>query len=368
MLDPRPVGTACTLHGSGLLWKLIWNEPAQYKLAMEAKDELLELIPQLEDESGIDVELHSFDTILPIFNDDDQVALDRDVSTSSHDISLQWLDQDGVLACEPRINREVRRGAVLENSAQVDGYKLSLAFASGARRKGARFYPLKVVGLEREGDRVTSVIHTAGRISCDAVVMCMGAWAGAATAWLDFPVPIYPLLGETIRMTHPDQFPMKVSRPTGGGATPRVDGLLMVGATGTSRFNDLEGSSMKLELQCEPTISGYEEMIAPSVHVLPDLARGKIVYHLAGPRPLSADGMPMIGPIPGTRGAYVATGHRNKGIHLSAFTARIIRDFVLTGNSVTKNPLDCFKAERFAGQENIQVSALGITDELRRML
>ncbi len=368
VLDDKPVGSGCTYHGSGLVWKMIWNATPQYKLAMEARDVLFEIVPQVQEESGVDPMLHFFDTLMPMFNDEDLIPLQRDIETSDGDAEVEWLDREEVLAREPRINPEVQRGAFLEGSAQIDGYELALAYAAAAKRKGAQFWSLKAMGLEKEGGKVTAVRHTGGAIPCKHVVICMGAWSDIASEWLDYPVPVRPLKGETLRVRHPEEFPLKVSRPTGGGATPRRDGLLMTGATGASRFSDRPEGIMKLELDFEPTAAGFEQMIAPSLYVLPCLKEAELVYHLAGPRPLSADGMPIIGPVPGLEGAYVATGHRNKGIHFSALTGRIIRDFIATGSAETINPLNTFLTERFAGMDEIEFTAAGITDEIRRML
>ena len=370
VLDDKPVGSGCTYHGSGLIWKLIWNEPLQYRFAARATETLYDVVPVVRELSGIDPQLHRFDTILPIFDEGDVVALERDIETSAGDVEVEWLDRDEVLAREPRINSEVERGAFLTDSAQVDGYHLARAFAGAAIRKGAQFLSLRATGVECENGRVTGVVHTGGRISCSQVVICMGAWSGLASDWLGCPVPIVGLKGETIRMQHPETFPIKINRPSGGGAAPRIDGLVMVGATGTNRFNDRPGDLMKLDLDFEPTVEGRTSMLEQSTWVVPSLGEGEIVYHLAGPRPLTADGMPMIGAVPDAEGAYVATGHRNKGIHLSALTGRTIRELIVGETpTVEKDVLDRFDPARFAGQAEIRITAPGIADDdLRRML
>ncbi len=69
VLDDKPIGSGCTLHGTGLVWKMIWNEKVQYKLAMEARDVLFDVVPRLHDSTGIDPLLHRFDTLIPIFDD-----------------------------------------------------------------------------------------------------------------------------------------------------------------------------------------------------------------------------------------------------------------------------------------------------------
>jgi len=53
------------------------------------------------------------------------------------------------------------------------------------------------------------------------------------------------------------------------------------------------------------------------------------VAHLAGVRPLSADRMPLIGPVPTIEGVYLAAGHGTKGIHLAPVTAEIVAAMVV---------------------------------------
>ena len=366
VLDDKPIGSGCTLHGTGLVWKMIWNEKIQYKLAMEARDVLFDAAPRIQEASGIDPQLHLFDTLMPIFDDEDVVRLERDIETSDGDIEVQWLDRGDVLAMDPRINPEVQRGAFLKGSAQIDGYELAQAQAKAARNTGVEFLRLRAIGLEKQGGKISAVVHTGGTIPCQNVVICMGAWSDVATRWLGFPVPIKPLKGETIRLRHPDEFPLQIARPSGGGTSPRKDGILSAGATGTNRFSDLPGDMIRLDYDPTPTVEGRDYMLSQSTYVIPSLDRAEVVYHLAGSRPLSADGMPVFGPVPGVDGAYVATGHRNKGIHLSAFTGQVIRDFITTGTAETRTPLDRFLPQRFAGQESIEFNVDGVTSASAR--
>jgi glycine oxidase len=71
--------------------------------------------------------------------------------------------------------------------------------------------------------------------------------------------------------------------------------------------------------------------------------------------------LPIIGPVPHLEGAYIATGHRNKGIHLSTVTAVLIRDFVTTGASGLRTPVDKFLPGRFAGQQQVEFRVEGVT-------
>jgi glycine oxidase len=361
VLDDHPIGSGCTFHGTGQVWKMVWNETAQYRLGMEATKPVLELAAVVAEDTGIDTGLHGFDTLIPIFDESDRIRVDRDVSTSAGEIELEWLDHKQVLELEPRLNPEVQTGALMKGGFQIDAYRLTQAVARVAMAKGAEFLPLRAIGVVKHGDRVVAVQHTGGSIACGAVVIAMGAWSGAATDWLGFPIPIKPLKGETIRVRPTEPLSLAIWRPSGGTAFPRKDGSVSIGATGTNRFRDLSESTVKLDYDHEPTLEGAAELVSKACYVIPQLRQAEVVYHLAGPRPLSMDGMPIIGPVPGLSGAYVASGHRNKGLHLSALTATIIRDFVTQNKATTETDLTRFLPDRFTNRQSLEIDVAGVT-------
>jgi glycine/D-amino acid oxidase-like deaminating enzyme len=163
-----------------------------------------------------------------------------------------------------------------------------------------------------------------------------------------------------IRVRYPGPFPHEVYRNSGGGVAPRKDGLLSIGATGTNRFDDTSDDLVRLDFDTRGTPGGRDHILRKSLYVVPDLERAEVVDHLAGPRPLSADGMPIVGPAPGLEGAYIATGHRNKGIHLSTITAKIITDFIVKGRAEVDTPLDIFLPQRFA-EKDVTFKIAGVT-------
>jgi D-amino-acid dehydrogenase len=57
--------------------------------------------------------------------------------------------------------------------------------------------------------------------------------------------------------------------------------------------------------------------------------QGRVVAEWAGYRPCTSDGMPVIGAVPGTPGAYVGTGHAMMGMTLGPVTGRVLADMVL---------------------------------------
>ena len=83
----------------------------------------------------------------------------------------------------------------------------------------------------------------------------------------------------------------------------------------------------------------------------PALARAKVVARQACHRPVTTDGLPLIGRVPGLRGAYVATGHSVWGILNAPATGEAIAALVTEGVSGTVglSPFDPGRFGRRAG-------------------
>jgi glycine/D-amino acid oxidase-like deaminating enzyme len=74
----------------------------------------------------------------------------------------------------------------------------------------------------------------------------------------------------------------------------------------------------------------------------PVLASAKILARQACHRPVTREGLPLIGPIPGLQGAYVATGHSVWGILNAPATGEAMAELIADGaaRSVDLSPFD----------------------------
>jgi D-amino-acid dehydrogenase len=62
---------------------------------------------------------------------------------------------------------------------------------------------------------------------------------------------------------------------------------------------------------------------------LPRLGTARPVSEWCGLRPMSVDGVPIVGPLPGVEGVSVATGHGMLGLTLAPVTGELIANHVL---------------------------------------
>ena len=303
-----------------------------------------ELAESLLDETGVNVEFRERPSLSLAFDEDEVVAAqspegaERDRRSWEVDVqgyTVQWLTTAEALQVEPRINPEVLGAVYTEGTCDVNAQRLTLALAMGAEQRGARVMRGTVTGLSREGDRVRGVTLDEGEIACDRVVVATGPWSEAATEWLGVPIRMQPWKGQILRLRLPGP-PIRTS--VGGGdhfASTKPDGLTWVGPT----FEDAG-------IDETTTDWARDEIMAGVTKNVPSLAEGEVVVHTACVRPLSADRKLVLGEVPGTEGAYAATGGGRLGLMLGPAMARLTADLIAKGTTMV--PLDEFDPGRFA--------------------
>ncbi|MFC1500681.1 NAD(P)/FAD-dependent oxidoreductase, partial [Candidatus Zixiibacteriota bacterium] len=157
-------------------------------------------------------------------------------------------------------------------------------------------------------------------ILADHIVLAAGAWTGELTASLKMPLPVIPVRGQAALVHAGEVCPPCVIFSPDGYVVPRAGGEIFAGSTveyvGFNR---------------NTTNEGIDQIWRAARWMLPGLAERKPEQSWAGLRPGTEDGMPIVGPLPGYGNLWIATGHFQNGILLAPVTARVIREWVVTG-------------------------------------
>ena len=77
------------------------------------------------------------------------------------------------------------------------------------------------------------------------------------------------------------------------------------------------------------TVQGIREVLDEALRVAPGLQNADIRDIRVGLRPLTSDGIPVLGPIPDIHNLYLATGHGPTGLQLGPYTGKLIADLML---------------------------------------
>jgi glycine oxidase len=356
IMERDAIGSGASGHGHGAMC-LVGNDfkrGPHFNLGLESSQMYADFAAGLLEDSGVDTLYHELPSISLALTDEEEQIFRSVLEWQSLQLPLRWIDIDECRSIEPRIS-ERGLGGVLNHHGQVDGYRLSLATVTAVERLGGALLNREVTGLQCTGDRVTGVTYPGGAVEADRVVLAAGAWVGAARSWIDYPVPVKPLHGEVLHVLLPGD-PLQAFILTGrhGPLLQRKDGIIMAGSIGGVTMSGMDVHALHVfdpsdtgpwEYDLSPHESGRTHMLESTLRIMPAMEDATLIAHLAGVRPLSADRLPIIGPVPGREGVYLATGHGTKGIHLAAVTAKIVSDTFTKG---TQSPAyDAFLPERF---------------------
>ena len=194
------------------------------------------------------------------------------------------------------------------STAQVHPARFTSATMRAAETHGAVLRMGRATGLVRQGERVCGVQLEDETLSADAVVIAMGPWSALASEWLQLP-PVYGLKGHSLVFETGSRLPAEAlfldyADPVDGTLSPevfpRADGTTYV--CGVSSESPVPVDPARVA----PDRGALDRLTALCARVSPVLANSPIVASGACYRPVTGDGLPLIGAIgdvgPGLRG------------------------------------------------------------------
>jgi D-amino-acid dehydrogenase len=93
------------------------------------------------------------------------------------------------------------------------------------------------------------------------------------------------------------------------------------------------------------TAAGVRETLGEALRVAPGLAGAEVREIRVGLRPFTSDTLPVLGPVPGVRGAFLVTGHGPTGLTLGAYSGKLVATQMLGKTPATD--LSPFSVARF---------------------
>ena len=297
-----------------------------------------ELSKSLLAETGIDVDFRVRSSLALAFTEADVQRLRATLPWQQQQpgYAVRWLDVAEARRVEPRIADETLGATLVEGGGAVEPYRLVLALTRAAERLGVRVRHGRVIGLRRDGGRVTGVVLEREVLSCATAVLALGPWSAEASDWIGVSIDVRPLKGQILRLQAPGP-PVVCSVGWGHNyATTKTDGLLWAGTTEEEAGFDEES-----------TLAARDEIGAALLRMLPAMADAQVAQQTACLRPVASDGLLVLGCVPGLDHVYVATGGARKGILYGPAMGQAIADLVLGRDP--RVALDAFAPGRFAG-------------------
>jgi D-amino-acid dehydrogenase len=227
------------------------------------------------------------------------------------------LDGDGLRAIEPLLSDRVRAGFVLPGERWIDPGRLMDDLEEGVRSVGAQIVTGAAVTRIHDLGGEVEVQTGAGLFHGATAVLAAGAWTADLASGLGLRMPLLPGKGYSFAL-RPARMPERplfladvhvVATPM--GERLRVAGTMEFDGT-TDRFN---------RRRVDAIVRGVREL-------LPALDLGARTEEWVGPRPMTPDGLPLIGRLPTHPRVVIASGHNMLGVTLGPVTGRVVAAIV----------------------------------------
>jgi glycine oxidase len=344
VVDRSTLGGEASWAAAGMLSPNLETEATKdfHRFGIEALNAYPAFADELLNETAVDIELDRSGTLCLAFSESEEAELaaayERHIRRG---VEVERLTRPALLETEPAISPDVRSALLFPNDWQVENRKVLGALSRFAEQNGIRVVPgSEIEQLLVVGSRVVGAATRSEKFSADSTVIATGAWTShIKIAESPMPLQIIPIRGQMVSFHTPVRKIKRVVYSPRGYLVPRADGRVLVGATVEDVGFDKS-----------TTAEGISELTEAAFEISPTLREFAIADEWAGLRPFAADGLPVLGDLPGLRGALIATAHYRNGILLAPLTAKIVAEKIVDGTE--SSYFAAFGADRFSTTAN----------------
>ena len=310
LVDAARPGQA-TAAGAGIIcpWTAGLDDPAAYAFACAAARAYPALVGQLAGLGEADVSYRQVGALV-VADDDDQlekarVRLDARHAENPEMGDIRVLTGAGAQDLFPPLRADLP-AVHIPGAARVDGRKVTGALIRAARRAGATVMTGHAE-LACRGGRVTGVVADGDLIDADAVVAATGAWTPSFAEPAGAAVRVTPQRGQIVHLSlgsaatgsaGTGQWPVILPAGSGHYLLAFDDSRVVAGAT----REPAAGFDYRV------TAAGLAEVLTQALAVAPGLGAATYLETRVGFRPAGPDARPLLGPVAGVPGLFIATG------------------------------------------------------------
>jgi glycine oxidase len=334
MLDPEGDQGQGWKAAAGMLAPQLEAEPEDplLELGLAAREHYGPLAEALRETTGCDIGLWREGIAWAAADEAEAGELRSKVAWQRQQGHLaDWLDADEVRTRWPWLGPT--HGALwAPHEGAVEPERLVAALRQDGARLGVALEPDAAVAIESRGDRVACVVGRRGRYPAADVIVAAGAWSGSIGG-MPRPIAVAPVRGQMAALPWPTGTRRAIVYGHGGYLVARGD-------------EAIAGSTMEYAgFQPEVTSAGLARVLAAATALCPTLTSAQVRRTWAGLRPVTPDGLPIIGAEPRLQGLWYATGHGRNGILLAGLTGLLIKQLV--GGEPAAEDLAPFSPTRF---------------------
>ncbi len=296
------------------------NAATTLRLADYSRDKLDELTT----ETNIAYDREDVGT-LRLFRDDLSMNAARRSGELLGDFGLRYqtLDAEDCARVEPALRpvvHELAGGIHFPDDRSGDAFKFTGEVARLCRAMGVDFrFGTTVTGLETGDGEIQGVSTQDGRIQGECYLLALGSYSTPLARRVGIKLPVYPVKGYSVTVSAEgwnDAPTMPLVDDGRKIAVTRLGNRLRV--AGTAEFAGYDNAENRRR---------SEQLLAAMSELLPDFAVPATAEHWTGLRPMTPDGVPILGPSP-YRNLYLSCGHGHLGWTLACGSAVVLADLI----------------------------------------
>lgn len=249
---------------------------------------------------------------------------------------LEILEADRVRELEPAFQGACIGGVHVRPERHLRPELLCRQVAARLRERGVEILEnLEVFGFDLDGKRVRGLRTERGAVEADAYLIATGAEAARLVGQCGTRLPIQAGKGYSLTVEEPASrinYPLYLAEAKIGVAP-------FYGAIRIAGTMELSGINSKMDPRRIAALRRSAEREVPGIF------QGARVTEWVGMRPLTPDGLPVIGRLPERDNVFIAGGHQMMGVFLAPSTGRVVAELILNGRSPVD--LDPFAPDRF---------------------
>lgn len=271
---------------------------------------------------GIDFEMHARGVLLAFETAERYAEHSKLLPTfESYGHTPTRLTGSEVQAKEPALAEVMQYGLFFPQDRQIEPDSLTRSLVKKIRSLGGQVLEdTSVISFERRGDVATAVITDAGeRLEADAVILAAGFETRELARKLDTDLPIVSGKGYSIDYSPaPVELQTSLTLEDARVAVTPLDGRIRLAGTMEFGSKDNAVNAVRVEAIRRAAQRAFTHWGQPAGEQTP----------WAGSRPMTPDGLPIIGALGDYDNVFVSSGHSMLGLTLAPGSALITRDLV----------------------------------------
>jgi glycine/D-amino acid oxidase-like deaminating enzyme len=317
------------------------TKAASTEIMARLTDEATETLAHFERETGIGLDFHRSGSVKAAYTEEGEARLLADLEVArALGIEVDLISPADAHRLAPWFEPGTPRAiGYVPSDAYLEPSKLPVAYIRMAQEAGVRVLPFTpVTALRQDGGQARGVTTARGDLDADVIVDAAGGWARAVAAQAGIRLPLVPVrhqlfITEPIASVQPTQ-PIVRLLEASVYVRPERGGLMLGGYEDTPKVVDpaergpgFQIADLELDLG---VLRGLANEVAAHVPILKD---APVAIHRGGLPTMTPDGQPLLGPVPGVDGLYVASGCCVGGLSLSPAAGRALADLIVDGSS-----------------------------------